>query len=71
MKQEHKDSIEILKNQAIEYKGEIDNHLNQLEITWRRKEYESIQAKIEYLRYKQVKLEQLGACLFSKSSTLT
>ena len=34
--------------------------MNELEINWRKKEEESIRAKIRYLRYKQSKLDELG-----------
>jgi hypothetical protein len=44
--------------------------MNELEIIWRQKEYESITANIEYLRYKQGKLDELGTCLFSTTQTL-
>ena len=44
--------------------------MNELKILWREKEHEGIIAKIEYLRYKQAKLDELGTCLFSKTQIL-
>jgi hypothetical protein len=44
--------------------------MNELEINWRQLEYGSIAVKIEYLRYKQAKLDELGTSLFSKTQTL-
>jgi len=70
LKKEHEDSIGILQQQSIDYQREIDPRMNELEINWRQKEYESVIAKIEYLRYKQEKLDQLGTCLFSTTQTL-
>jgi len=70
LKKEHEDSIVILQQQSIDYQREIDPRMNELEINWRQKEYESVTAKIEYLRYKQKKLDQLGTCLFSTTQTL-
>ena len=63
LRQEHEDTILILNQQKIDYKDEIDLHMNKLETIWRTKEKEAIQSKIEYLRYKQIKLDELGMCL--------
>ncbi len=64
------DTIKALREQDIEYQGEIDHRMNELEIIWRQKEDESIKAKTQCLRYKQAKLDELGTCLFSTTQTL-
>ncbi|CAF3387152.1 unnamed protein product [Rotaria sp. Silwood2] len=61
LKNEHEDTIKILQEQDITYEGETDHRMNELKIIWRQKEYESITAKIQYLRYKQAKLDELAA----------
>ena len=68
-KQEHADTIEILWQQSVQYEGQIDNRMSELEITWREKEYESTRGKIEYLRYKQEKLDRMGACFSFTTET--
>lgn len=58
-KQEHEDIIRILKQQIEEFGSEIDLTMQYLEIKWRTLESQTMQAKIEYLRYKSDKLETL------------
>ncbi|CAF2410505.1 unnamed protein product [Rotaria sp. Silwood2] len=57
-KQQHEDDIKILETQE-ELGNTIDLTMLQLEITWRNLEVQAMQANINFLRYKQDKLDSL------------
>ena len=64
-KLEHDDHIQTLRSQREEYGDEIDLHMLDLEIAWRSLEVKAIEANIEFLRYKQDKLDILRKPMMS------
>ena len=64
-KLEHEDPIETLRSHREEYGDEIVLKVLDLEIAWRSLEVRAIEANIEFLRYKQDKLDILRKSMMS------